>query len=101
VRSQASGQSRSKRSSMGKKQNAPQGKILNFPQAKGKVLQSVQFTQFPNYHAISLNFRDKTSLDLVIDTCFTLEADYFDWKTGHQLKRKAWRPIHVTGLRSQ
>lgn len=88
-----------RRGSTSKKRNAAQGKILDFPLTKGKVLDGVQFTAFPEYRAISLNFRDKTSLDFVIDTYFTLKADYFDWKTGRQIKRKGWRPIHISGSR--
>ena len=42
---------------------------------------------------ISINFQDKTCLNFSIETGFSLETDYPDWKTGNQRVLRAWRPI--------
>lgn len=67
--------------------------LIHYPQAKGKTVEDVEFSTSPNYHNISINFQDKTSLNLSIETALTLEADYSNWKTGNQRVLRAWRPI--------
>ena len=74
-------------------------KVFHFPQAKGKILQGVEFDTSSGYHAITVNFQDNTCLDLVIDTCFTLKADYFDWRSGEQRVLKQWPAIRSIGNR--
>lgn len=61
---------------------------------KGKVVDFVQVFTSGDYSSISVRFQDKTSLDFAIDTCFTLEPDYTDWKTGNMRRIKLWPVIH-------
>jgi len=69
-------------------------KLVHYPQAKGKTIEDVEFSTAPGYHNISVNFQDKTCLNFSIETGFTLETDYSDWKTGNQRLLRVWRPIH-------
>ena len=67
-------------------------RLIRFPPARGKIVDSVEFSTEADYHAISVNFRDRTSLTFEIETGFTLQADYSDWKTGNQRVLRSWRP---------
>ena len=68
-------------------------KILRFPQAKGKIIESVEFSTELGYHSISVNFTDKTSLNFEIEARFLVETDYSNWKTGNQRIIHRWRPV--------
>ncbi len=68
--------------------------VSDFPQAKGKLLEGVEFSTYSDYHDLTLKFEDKTCLNFVIDTGFTLTTDYSEWKTGNQRVLRAWPPIH-------
>lgn len=67
-----------------------QHKISRLPQVKGKTLEALEFISAPEYKGISLSFRDKTYLDLKIETFFTVKADYIDQKTGKVRVLKRW-----------
>lgn len=69
-------------------------KLVHFPQASDKIVEDVEFSTSSDYHNISINFQDKTALNFSIETGFTLETDYSDWKSGNQRVLRAWRPIH-------
>ncbi|HKD14070.1 MAG TPA: hypothetical protein VKE71_05935 [Candidatus Angelobacter sp.] len=69
-------------------------KVLRFPQAKGKIIESVEFSTELGYHCISINFTDKTSLNFEVEARFLVETDYSDWKTGNQRLLRRWRPVH-------
>lgn len=73
-------------------------RLFRFPQTAGKVLEDVEFSTDSGYHNISINFRDKTSLNLEIEASFTVEADYSDWKTGNQRIIRAWKPVESLKL---
>ena len=73
---------------------APFRKLAHYPHAKGKTIEDVEFSTAPGYHNISINFQDKTALNFSIETGFSVETDYSDWKTGNQRVLRAWRPIH-------
>ena len=64
------------------------------PQAKGKVIETVEFSTCPDYHNISINFRDKTCLNFSIETGFTLQTDYSNWKSGNQRVLRIWPQLH-------
>lgn len=76
-----------------KKPNHWLRKILRFTQAKGKTVEAIEFSTELGYHAISVNFTDKTSLNLEIEARFVMEADYSDWKTGNQRVIRRWPPV--------
>ena len=74
-------------------------KILRFPEAKGKIIESVEFSTELGYHAISVNFTDTTSLNFEIEARFVVETDYSNWKTGNQRLIRCWRPIQSLAFR--
>ena len=74
-------------------------KILRFPQTKDKTVEDVEFSTELGYHSISVNFKDKTSLNFAIDSSFTVETDYSDWKTGNQRVLHRWRPVQNVEFR--
>jgi len=53
-------------------------KSVHFPQSRGKTIEDVEFSTAPGYHNLSINFQDKTCLNFVVETGFTLETDYSD-----------------------
>ena len=71
-------------------------KFVEFPQMKGKTLDKVELFTTPEYHSISLDFQDKTSLALRIEPCFALQATYSDVHTGDQKILEEWLPVHST-----
>lgn len=74
-------------------------KVLRFSQAKGKTVESIEFSTELGYHSISINFTDKTSLNCEIEARFLVEADYSDWKTGNQRVIRRWRPVQNVEFR--
>src|SRR5258708_39815361 len=70
-------------------------KFVEFPQMKGKTLDKVELFTAPEYHSISLDFQDKTSLALRIEPCFALQATYSD-RTGDEEILEEWLPVHST-----
>lgn len=92
IRKKQSDRSRGRLRSRNEDKN-PYRELVHYPQAKGKTIEDVEFSTSFDYHNVSINFQDKTSLNLSIETGFTLEADYSNWKTGNQRVLRAWRPI--------
>ena len=74
-------------------------KSFQFPRLKGKVLQGVEFTSSPDYDSITLNFQDKTFVDFIIETCFSVKADYLDRSTATDRVLKRWPRIHSVRFR--
>ena len=72
---------------------------FRFSQLKGKVLEGVEFTSSPDYDSITLNFQDKTFVDFIIETCFSVKADYLDRSTGTHRVLKRWPRIHSVRFR--
>jgi hypothetical protein len=68
-------------------------RLFRFPQARGKTVEAVEFSTDSSFHAISVNFQDRTSLTFEIETGFTLQADFSDWNTGNQRVLRSWRPV--------
>lgn len=61
-----------------------------FTVARGKRLEVVEFHTTPGHHVLSVIFEDKTSLEFAIDTAFSLEPVYSDWKSGNERRIKTW-----------
>ena len=72
-------------------------RVFHFPQTRGKQVEDVEFSTSTDYHNISINFQDKTALNFSIETGFTLEPDYSDWKSGNQRVIRTWSPIRAQG----
>jgi hypothetical protein len=64
--------------------------MVEFTGIQGRTVEKVQLCTSASYHSISILFEDKTDLTLVIDSWFTFQADYYDWKTGDQKVLKSW-----------
>src|SRR5215472_2831850 len=56
--------------------------VFRFSEAKGKTVEAVELFNAIDYHAISINFEDKTCLQFSFDVGFTVKTEYTDWKTG-------------------
>ncbi len=54
------------------------------------MLEDVSLTTNVDFNCIELSFDDRTSLLFDINPCFTVLADYSDWKTGDQRIIKRW-----------
>ena len=65
-------------------------RFVQFADARGKVIDTVELLTAPDYHSISINFRDKTCLNFSVETGFTVQPEYSDWKTGEQRILRKW-----------
>jgi hypothetical protein len=68
-------------------------KYVEFPHFRGKPLERVELVSTPEYHAISLDFKDKMSLMLTLEPCFRLHSTLYT-ENGDQEFEEAWLPIH-------
>jgi len=75
-------------------------RVLRFPQAKGKIIDNVELSFSPEYHAVDIRFQDKTSLTLSIEPCFQVMPVLANWKTGNSKLLKRWQPIHSRSSRT-
>ena len=71
----------------------PLRRFIEFPGMKGPILDKVKLSTTSDYHSLTLDFQDKTSLTLVIDPCFLISANFSDFKTGNQRILKRWPTI--------
>jgi len=66
-------------------------RVLEFPQAKGRTVELVQLIADSDYHCLSIRFKDKTDLSVVIDPALSFRANFSDWKTHNQRVIKEWQ----------
>ncbi len=79
-----------------RKKRMPSGRrVVDFPQIKGKTVERIELYTSDDYHAISVRFQDRTSLNFAIDPGFTVKTDYEDWKTGNGRRLKSWPVIRA------
>jgi hypothetical protein len=74
-------------------------RYIQFADAKGKIIDTVELLTAPDYHSISINFKDKTCLNFSVETGFTVKTDYCDWKTGEQRILRKWPIVRSGRLR--
>ncbi|HZD92970.1 MAG TPA: hypothetical protein VE133_01875, partial [Candidatus Sulfotelmatobacter sp.] len=67
---------------------------------KGKTIDFVEVYTSGEYHSIDIRFQDKTTLQFVIDPCFTMDTEYADLKTGNWRAIKRWPLMHSRSLRT-
>ena len=74
---------------------AAYGRRIQFPEMKGRTVETIEFYTSPDYHSISVNFNDKTSLSLDIDPVpgFTISPIYQRWKAGNSRVLRSWPVI--------
>ena len=73
-----------------KRRKLAYARVLEFPQAKGRTVELVQLVANFDYHCLSIRFKDKTDLTVVIDPMLTFRANFSDWKTDDQRLIKEW-----------
>jgi hypothetical protein len=83
MKKQASSKSLRKRRPAIKRRPA-YARVLEFPQAKGRTVELVELIADTDYHCLSIRFKDKTDLSVVIDPMFSFRANFSDWKTHDQ-----------------
>lgn len=71
------------------------GRIMEFAQARGRIVERVELITNPDYRCVSIRFKDKTDLSVVIDPSLTFKAQFSDWKTQDQRVLKRWPPIRT------
>ena len=76
-----------------RRKKVPFRRVLNFPQTKGKIIADVELSLSPEYHAVDIRFKDKTSLTFDLQPCFQITPVLADWKTGDYKLLKRWRPV--------
>jgi len=62
-------------------------------QVKGKITEKVEFFTTGEYHAITIDFEDQTSLNLAIEPSFTLNAELQQRRKGETEVLFEWPPI--------
>ena len=77
---------------------ASSARLVKFPQAKGRTVEKVELSLDPEFHCVSIRFKDKTDLTVVIDTALTFRAEYSRWKAGNQKVLKRWPVVRNHGM---
>jgi hypothetical protein len=72
------------------RRNAARGRLVKFPQARGRTVEMVELSLDPDYHCVSIRFKDNTDLTVVIDRVLTFQATYSEWKAGNPKILKRW-----------
>jgi hypothetical protein len=65
----------------------------DFPEVKDKVVEIVEITVEAHYYGITIRFRDKTALTLVIEPCVFAFPRYSDWTDGEENVIREYPPI--------
>lgn len=75
--------------------SAAYGRRIQFAEMKGRTVETIEFYTSPDYHSISVNFDDKTTLSLDIDPVpgFTVSPIYQRWKAGNSRVLRGWPKI--------
>lgn len=68
-------------------------RIVQFPQVKGKTTEKVEFFTTGEYHSITIDFEDKTSLNFEIEPGFTINAELQQRRKGETEVLFEWPPI--------
>lgn len=68
-------------------------RVIEFTEVEGRILTGVYFSTESEYHALVLDFADKTSLTLVIDPCFLVSASLSDMSAESQHVLKRWPKV--------
>lgn len=78
--------------------NTAYGRLVRFPQARGRMVEMVELSLDPEFHCVSIHFKDNTDLTVVIDTALTFRAEYSEWKAGNQKVLKRWPVVRRQGI---
>jgi hypothetical protein len=72
----------------------PGRRFVEFPLVKGKTAEKVELFTTAHYHSITIDFLDQTSLALVIEPGFTINAEFQQRRKGDTHVLAEWPPIH-------
>lgn len=72
----------------------PGRRFVEFPLVKGKVAEKVELFTTAHHHSITIDFHDQTSLSLVIEPGFTINAEFQQRRKGDTHVLAEWPPIH-------
>ena len=70
--------------------------LIEIPGMEGRILKRVEIFTTTEYHSLTLDFEDKTSLTLVIDPCFFISASLSDDSSDNPRTLKRWPIIKST-----
>ena len=73
--------------------NLPGRRFVEFPLARGKTTEKVELFTTGEYHSITIDFQDQTSLNLEIEPNFTINAEFQQLKKGETEVLAEWPPI--------
>src|SRR5215471_3124424 len=73
----------------------PCRRFVEFPQVNGKTIKQIHFYTATDYHSITIDFQDQTSLNLEIEPGFTINAELQQLKKGNIEVVAEWPPIHA------
>lgn len=68
-------------------------RFVEFPQVKGKTTERVQLYTATDYHSITIDFEDETSLNLRLEPGFTINAELQQKRKGNLHTLADWPPI--------
>ena len=78
------------------KRKGPYRNLIEIPGMEGRILKRVEIYTTTEYHSLTLDFEDKTSLTLVLDPCFFISASLSDISSGNERTIKRWPEIKST-----
>ena len=67
--------------------------LIEIPGMEGRTLKRVEIFTTTEYHSLTLDFEDQTSLTLVIDPCFFITASLSDMSSDNPRTLKRWPKI--------
>jgi len=65
-------------------------RLVKFPQVRGRTVEKVELSLDSDFRCVSIRFKDKTDLTVVIDAGLSFQAQYSEWKAGNQKVLKRW-----------
>jgi hypothetical protein len=74
----------------------PGRQFVEFPLARGKTTEKVELFITGNYHSLTIDFHDKTSLNLQIEPSFTINARFQQHEKGDIHVLAEWPPIKTS-----
>src|SRR5215813_7418673 len=75
--------------------NLPHRRFVEFPLARGKTIEKVELFTTRGYHSLTIDFQDRTSLNLTIEPTFILDAEFQQREKGDIEVLAEWPPIHA------
>src|SRR5215471_16508542 len=72
----------------------PCRRFVEFPQVNGRTIKQIHFYTATDYHSITIDFQDQTSLNLEIEPGFTINAELQQIKKGETHTLAEWPRIH-------